>query len=79
MNFMLKDLHKLLQEDIVTVIFRKKNGEIREMVCTQMPEHLPETSGNGNAGTEVTTVFDLDNQGWRSFRNDSIIGYEIVN
>ena len=67
------ELRKLLTQDVVTVSFTKKNGDTREMICTTMQEYLPQASSISTpASPEVVTAWDLENNGWRSFRFDSI-------
>lgn len=67
-----------LKTNIVAVTFTKKNGDTREMVCTLIPEFLPEVTGTSQGYEGVTTVYDLEVQGWRSFRDDSVISYEVL-
>lgn len=71
------ELRKLLSTDIVTVTFTKKNGELREMLCTTLKEYLPGEWLDSEkplvlAETGIVTVWDLEQKGWRSFRFDSI-------
>ena len=66
---MLEKLH----EKILEVTFTKVNGDTRVMVCTLIPDFLPPTSGASGGYEGLTTVFDLENDGWRSFRTDSVI------
>lgn len=69
----------MLQNGVVTVKFTKVNGEEREMKCTLLPEYLPASASN--AGKQLLTedvtpnnvsVWDVDANGWRSFRVDSV-------
>lgn len=61
---------------IVTVRFTKMNGEEREMKCTLLSEYLPaqqdieENSSRSN--DQVLAVWDVEANGWRSFRVDSV-------
>ena len=71
------DLKELLQTSIVSVTFTKKDGSERVMLCTLFPDFLPNTDGNGSY-SGVTVVYDLENEGWRSFRDDSVIDYKVV-
>ena len=68
----IEELRELLRTDIVTVVFTKKDGTKREMVCTTMPEHTPPVSGTSVVNDNLVTVWDCENAGWRSFRFDSI-------
>lgn len=67
------DVRKLLSEEIVTVTFIKKDGAVREMLCTTMSEYLPasESPSTSTPSPTLLTVWDLEN-GWRSIRFDSI-------
>ena len=69
-------LRVLLTEREVSVIFEKKDGSERKMICTLSEnlissEKLPKGTGKPK-NDEVLAVFDLENNGWRSFRWDSI-------
>lgn len=60
---------------IVTVVFTKKDGTARTMKCTRNmtlveSEHHPKSSTEDE--TDNVRVFDLENQGWRSFNFTSI-------
>jgi hypothetical protein len=71
----INELRKLLSTDVVTVVFTKKDGSNREMICTTIPDYLPEsTSSNISTAPSdsVVTVWDLEQNGWRSFRFDSV-------
>jgi len=81
-----QDLQKLLRENTLSVLFLKKDGTQRAMLCTLNPEHLP--NEDKQEGDEVKTVkkqseeslavWDLEKNAWRSFRLDSLISHSIV-
>ncbi len=66
----------LLQSEIVELTFTKKDGSERIMKCTLAEQKIP--AENVPKGTdrakndEAVAVFDLENNGWRSFRWDSL-------
>jgi|TARA_R110000744_G_scaffold203817_1_gene322702 hypothetical protein len=72
-----------LRNGICNVIFTKKNGDKRAMRCTleasllpTMPvvdENNPKPVRKSNP--DVVAVYDLEAQGWRSFRWDSIVSF----
>jgi len=67
-----------LQQGKCEVFFKKKNGNIRHMICTLNPKLAPkiEETRVGNAGQtseEVIPVWDLERFAWRSFRTDSVL------
>jgi len=74
------ELVEQLHEGVVTVTFNKKNGTERVMDCTLKTDLLPESNGTqyGHYGDrqfgDSCAVYDVANQGWRSFRWDSITG-----
>lgn len=72
-----ESLQAILRKGECEVIFRKNDGSEREMVCTLHPRYLPvmeEGSGTKKPpNPQVIAVWDIENEGWRSFRVDSII------
>ena len=77
--------HTFLKGNIAQVKFKKVNGDIRDMRCTLREDLLPPviesatTKGQHDANDEVVAVYDLDAEGWRSFRIDSVIKMDIAN
>ena len=71
-----------LKNRIVTVKFKKTNGDERTMKCTLMNSHIPQTY-NVNERVEkersdnpdVVAAWDVEKNGWRSFRIDSILEF----
>ena len=74
-------LKNLLREKTVQVVFIKKDGTERKMLCTLNPDLLPVQTDLEEAvqkkapNPDVLAVWDLEAKGWRSFRYDSIIGF----
>jgi hypothetical protein len=74
-------LKQALLDDVVFVLFVKKDGTERRMTCTLKPDLLPaqtdleEAVQKKTSNPDVLAVWDLENQGWRSFRYDSVIGF----
>jgi hypothetical protein len=72
------DYKKILKESVANVIFSKADGSERKMRCSLRAEDLPPVESSKIEGsskkpsTTVVSVWDLDNQGWRSFRIDSV-------
>lgn len=73
----------------VEVTFKKKNGDTRIMVCTKNmdlipteyhPKPLVEGEEPKPPSDVVCSVFDLEANGWRSFRYDSVFddGVKII-
>ena len=72
-----------LYTSIVNVTFIKKDGTQRLLRCTLKPDLLPQQTDIEEAvqkktpNPDVLAVWDLENDGWRSFRYDSIIGFTV--
>ena len=69
-------LLSLLRSEVVDITFTKKDGYERIMKCTLLESKIPSEKmpkGTEKAkNDEVVPVFDIENDGWRSFRWDSI-------
>ena len=69
---------ELLHNETVDLEFIKKDGSLRVMTATLRADQLPaqvdleEAVQKKTPNPEVMAVFDLINQGWRSFRWDSL-------
>jgi len=74
-------LKNALHEGIVEVVFIKKDGTERKLKCTLKADLLPaqtdleEAVQKKTPNPDVLAVWDLENEGWRSFRYDSVIGF----
>lgn len=67
----------------LTVTFTKADGTERRMTCTTnrllIPnEMLPHSSMTTYVSEDVIRAFDLEKNGWRSFRKDSILRVETI-
>jgi hypothetical protein len=86
-------LHGLLQTNNVAVTFTKKDGTVRRLVCTLREEVIndkfaktdlnvsPIYDAPKNWDMHITTnfaVWDIENDGWRSFNPESVIEFEVV-
>lgn len=72
-----KYLKSLLSEGPVEVVFKKQDGTERTMKCT-LKESLTKTYEKKTdkikaVSEDVLPVYDLEKEGWRSFRYDSIV------
>lgn len=60
----------------VTVVFEKKDGTLREMLCTLKQDlvqsYEKKTERTKTTNEEVCPVFDVEKQEWRSFRYDAV-------
>ena len=68
----------LLKEGVVTVEFTKVNGEYRKMEATLQAERMPEVVAEINEkaprkkNEDALSVWDINAEGWRSFRWDKL-------
>jgi len=71
------NIMNMLNTGIVNVKFTKTDGTERDMKCTLMSEivkpHEKKTDREKKVNEDVISVWDIDKEGWRSFRYDSII------
>lgn len=67
-----------LHKGLVDLEFIKKDGTLRQMIATLNESDLPaqidleETIQKKKPNPDVMAVFDVANNGWRSFRWDSL-------
>ena len=79
-HYIIQPLMSWLKAGWVGIKFKKVNGDIRNLVCTLHSEYLPdrdaeqEIAKNKRArNDDVIAVWDRENEGWRSFRKDTIV------
>ena len=80
MIFTKENLTGLLRENVATITFTKVNGTERVMRCTLLSDYVPNSvKSNGEMILEKSpkndnnvSVWDIDANGWRSFRVGSI-------
>ena len=66
-----------LKLGIVTLNFRKRDGSLRKMRATLVPELIGIETYSRNTGPEhIQCVWDIDKDEWRSFRWDCLIDFE---
>lgn len=71
-KYMLKEM---LHNGVISIVFEKADGTIREMNCTlnptEMPPQLLTEQQNAakvrNENPDLLAVWDVDANGWRSF------------
>ena len=66
-------MRRELRDNIVTFKFKKRNGEIRTAHGTLHPSYLPKLRGGTPRPEHQMVYYDLDKEGWRSFRSYSFI------
>jgi len=81
-----QDLKQLLEHNVVTVDFLKLNGDRRVMTCTLRSDIKPPATKSDpitqaavrETAEAVVSVWDVNAQGWRSFRYDRVSAVNIV-
>jgi hypothetical protein len=79
-NLEFEKLIELLHENIVNLKFTKINGEERVLNCTLSSDHIPTSTKSEQKkriNDSIISVWSVDDKGWRSFRKDSVINFEI--
>jgi hypothetical protein len=76
------ELKQTLENGVVTVVFTKVDGTERTLKCTLLPEYMPSDVAPGQQllteaspraeNPNTISVWDIENNGWRSFRLDSV-------
>ena len=73
------EIKDMLRNHVVEVRFVKKNGEVRDMLCTLMEDIIPETNGKRrNLPENMLTVFDIENNGWRTINLETLKFIHVV-
>ena len=68
-----------LRSGVCRVKFVKRDGAVRDMRCSLNTEDIPEQhrpSSNREYSESTVRVYDVEAQGWRSFRVDSVTDFE---
>jgi hypothetical protein len=69
----------------ISVQFNKLNGDVRNIKATLFEGNIPfknteersKTIADTKKESEVIKVYDMENQGWRSFRFSSVISVSV--
>jgi hypothetical protein len=87
------ELLNLLHNNVANITFTKINGDVRVLKGTLLEEFLPkkeidlsgvvvetivETQTRKATNDNVVVVFDIESDGYRSFRVDSVTSVEII-
>ena len=75
-------LHDYLRHSVLMVSFDKVNGERRDMTCTLDRKYLPVDQQAdavvAKPNKASLAVWDLNANGWRSFRLDRVMNSQVV-
>jgi len=72
-----EELKEKLSQGVYHIQFEKVDGSLRDMKCTLNKNHIPERSATGTTrehriNETVLPVWDVEAEGWRSFRIESL-------
>lgn len=74
------DILRKLSTEICEIVFEKRDGSQRTMICTLKPDLLPYVStSNMNESIRQNNfipVYDLEERAWRSFKPSNLISLE---
>lgn len=74
-------LEQQLQNGICIVVFTKGNGEVRELECTLLESFIvkyeKKTDRVKPKNENILAVWDVESEGWRSFKVDSVISIDL--
>jgi len=81
-----EDLKLLLEQNVLVVDFTKLSGDKRVMTCTLRDDMKPRATKDDTLSQKkvreisevVISVWDVNAQGWRSFRYDRLNSVEVV-
>lgn len=73
----------LIEKDCRVIFKKQSTGEERQMICTLRPEIVPQATKEDPlsqkkvraVNEEVVAAWDIENQGWRAFRVDSVVSF----
>ena len=74
------DLIKRLKTEICEIVFEKKDGSHRHIICTLKDSELPYVSTTDMRESVRTNdyipVYDLEEQAWRAFKPSKLISID---
>lgn len=76
----IKDFKRALKNNIVEFSFTKKDGTTREAKGTLLESYITVSSTSTNTRKKpegIVAYWDLDKEGWRSFKQENLISYKI--
>jgi len=75
-KFVRSELQTQLQTEVLEITFTKVNGDKRVMNCTLMegilPSNTTENKTDKKVNEDILSVWDVDANGWRSFRMNAV-------
>lgn len=73
------EIISVLRKQTARVVFKKIDGEERDMMCTLGEEFIPtdkRPKGTGRVPPEsVIRAFDVNKQEWRAFRVENVVSF----
>ena len=78
-----KYLLDTLKQSKMLIVFDKADGTRREMKCSLHESYLPPQQSKAEVrrregNKDVIACWDIEKEGWRSFRVDSVVSYMVI-
>jgi hypothetical protein len=67
------ELKEMLARGPMTVVFRKKDGDVRRMTATTNSEWIPNKEEITQRSEKAITVYDMQKQAFRSISMDAFV------
>jgi hypothetical protein len=77
-----------LMQGVYELAFQKKDGSLRVMYCTLIPDLIPKTPqeiekhffalARRKTSEKTLSVYDLQTAAWRSFRTDAVVTFNKI-
>lgn len=80
MNITRNEMLYHLRNDVCTVVFEKADGTERTMKCTLVENRIPgekKPKGSSTYSEHVIRVYDVEADGWRSFKVAAVKSFEL--
>ncbi len=69
----IEDFREKLRTSAIAIKFTKKDGSIREMLCTLMDGVIPKVDNPRPPSDTYVTVWDLELEAWRTVIFDTLV------
>ncbi len=69
---------EFIKKSILKIVFTKRTGEVRHMICTTSPglippESRPDDTSSHRIYPDIMRVYDIEQEGWRCFIISNLI------
>jgi hypothetical protein len=79
-RYTLPQVKQILSKGLSRITFYKLDGTLREMTCTRdttiIPADQVRTESNRSESSTAVPVYDVENDGWRSFVLENLVSID---